>query len=91
MTKKGNTMHNNKLGAVAMELIADYPLYASTSNITYDEAIAVAKIFFGEDLEKVLWEIKNRDALMKEYFKTDRKHSLEDYDKWVAEKEKGEK
>ena len=79
-------MSSNKLGEIAMELIAGYPLYACTSNISYDEAIAVAKIFFGEDLEKNLWEIKNRDTLMKEYFKTDRKHSLEDYDKWVAKR-----
>lgn len=81
-------MTNNKLGETAMELIADYPLYASTSNITYDEAIAVAKIFFGDDLEKAVAEKKNEDALMVEYFKTAREHSLEDYEKWVAEKGK---
>ena len=81
-------MTNNKLGETAMELIADYPLYASTSNITYDEAIAIAKILFGDDLERAVAENKNSDALMAEYFKTDRKHSLEDYEKWVAEKGK---
>lgn len=69
-----------------MQLIADYPLYASTSNISYDEAIAVAKIFFGNDLEKAVAEKQNEDALMKEYFKTNRKHSLADYEKWVAER-----
>lgn len=41
---------SNQLGEIAMELISDYPLYASTSNITYEEAIEVAKIFFGDDL-----------------------------------------
>jgi len=81
-------MTNNKLGETAMELIADYPLYASTSNISYDEAIAIAKILFGDDLERAVAENKNSDALMAEYFKTDREHSLEDYEKWVAEKGK---
>lgn len=33
-TKKGN---------LAMEYIADYPLYAKTSGITYEEAIRVAE------------------------------------------------
>jgi hypothetical protein len=37
-------MQNNKLGEQAMKIISDYPLYASTSNITYKEAIAIAKI-----------------------------------------------
>lgn len=83
-------MINNKLGEIAMELIADYPLYASTSNISYDEAIAVAHIFFGDDLEKALQDKETDDKLMAEYFKTDRQHSLADYEKWVAEK-KGEK
>lgn len=77
---------DNKLGEMAMQLIADYPLYACTSNISYDEAIAVAKIFFGNDLEKAVAEKQNEDALMKEYFKTSRKHSLADYEKWVAER-----
>ena len=79
-------MSSNKLGEIAMELIAGYPLYACTSNISYDEAIAVAKIFFGDDLEKAVAGKQNEDALMKEYFKTDRKHSLADYEKWIAEK-----
>ena len=34
----------NKLGEQAMAIIADYPLYASTCGITYDEAIAIAKV-----------------------------------------------
>lgn len=79
-------MNNNKLGEIAMELISGYPLYASTSNISYDEAIAVAKVIFGDDLAKAYNDGKDQDALMAEYFKTDRKHSLADYDKWVAEK-----
>ena len=32
------------LGEQAMGIISDYPLYASTSGITYDQAIAIAKI-----------------------------------------------
>lgn len=44
--KKGVKMADQKkiLGEQAIEIIADYPLYASTSGITYDEAIAIAKI-----------------------------------------------
>ena len=30
------------LGRNAIDLICDYPLYASSSNITYDEAIMIA-------------------------------------------------
>lgn len=82
--------NSNELGEIAMELIADYPLYASTSNISYDEAIAVAQIFFGDDLRQAKQDLAESDDLMAEYFKTDRKHSLDDYEKWVAEK-KGEK
>jgi deoxyhypusine synthase len=46
-------MENNikKIGEYAMEIIMDYPLYASTSGITYEEAIQIAKIF-EPDLEK---------------------------------------
>ena len=43
----------NELGEIAMELIADHPLYASTSGITYKEAIAVARVIFGSDLKAV--------------------------------------
>ena len=82
--------NSNELGEIALELIADYPLYASTSNISYEQAIGVAKVIFGDDLKKARRELKESDDLMAEYFKTDRKHSLEDYEKWVAEK-KGEK
>lgn len=82
--------NNDKLGEVAMELIADYPLYASTSNITYDEAIAVAKIFFGDDLERAVKEKVEDEKLMKEYFDTHPENpTLEGYEQWVAKK-KGE-
>ena len=36
------------LGNKALTLISDYPLYASSSNITYEEAISVALILFGD-------------------------------------------
>lgn len=32
-------------GQLAMEIISDYPLYASTSGITYQEAILLALVF----------------------------------------------
>ncbi len=32
-------------GELAMQIIADDPLYASTCGISYEEAIAVAKVF----------------------------------------------
>ncbi len=35
----------NERGEMAMQIIGDYPLYASTSGITYEEAIAVAMVF----------------------------------------------
>ena len=82
-------MKHNKLGQIAMELISDYPLYASTSNITYDEAIAIAQVIFGDDLKQAYNDNNDQDSLMTEYFKTDREHSLDDYNKWVAEKKGG--
>ncbi len=48
---------NNELGEIAMELIADHPLYASTSGISYEEAIGVAKVVFGSDLKAVKKEM----------------------------------
>lgn len=42
---------NDERGEKALELIADYPLYASTSGITYDQAIEIAIVLFGEDFE----------------------------------------
>lgn len=35
---------NEELGSKAFEYISDYPLYASTSGITYAEGIAIANI-----------------------------------------------
>lgn len=43
----------NELGEIAMELISDHPLYAHTSGIGYEEAIAIAKIIFGKDLKAI--------------------------------------
>ncbi len=36
-----------RLGKQALNAIGDYPLYAATSNISYDDAIAVALITNG--------------------------------------------
>lgn len=36
-------------GEKAMEFISDYPLYATTSNITYEEAIMIALVL-GEEI-----------------------------------------
>lgn len=70
-------------GERAFKLIGDYPLYVGgLSNISYGTAIAVA-LMFGS-----IEEQEQADELMAEYFKTDRKHSIEDYDKWVAERSK---
>lgn len=35
-------------GEIAMEKISDYPLYASTDGITYEQAILVAMVIFGD-------------------------------------------
>lgn len=59
-------MSKNELGEIAMELIADHPLYASTSGITYEEAIAVAKVIFGSDLKAVKAENERIDSLSSE-------------------------
>lgn len=68
-------------GEKAMELIADYPLYVSgISNISYGTAIAIAFMF--GDIDKQL----EQEKLMAEYFKTDREHSMDDYDKWLEER-----
>ena len=73
---------STEYGDKAMELIGDYPLYVSgTSNISYGTAIAIAFMFGDID------EQENEDNLMAEYFKTNRKHSLEDYELWRKEKE----
>jgi hypothetical protein len=56
----------NELGEIAMGLIADHPLYASTSGITYPEAIAIAKIVFGPDLKAVKAENDRIEGLSME-------------------------
>ena len=38
-----------KYGQKMMDEIADYPLYATTSNITYDEALAIGAILLAYD------------------------------------------
>lgn len=70
-------------GDKALKLVADYPLYASSSNISYGEAILIASIFGNIDRQT------NGANLVDEYFKTLPKGqvgSYEDYEKWVAEK-----
>lgn len=57
---------NNKIGEIAMKLIGDHPLYARTYDITYPEAIAIAKVLFGNDLIAVEQEhnrIENLTAI----------------------------
>ena len=48
------TLMNQKeaeiIGQKAMDFIADYPLYAATSNISYPEAITIAIICGGEEI-----------------------------------------
>lgn len=72
---------SGEYGERAMKIIGEHPLYASTCGITYGQAIAIA-ILCGGSID----EQEKTDELMTEYFKTDRKHSLEDYDKWLAER-----
>lgn len=38
-----------KIGRIALELVGDYPLYGSTSNITDEEAILIALVTEGSD------------------------------------------
>lgn len=56
----------NELGEIAMELISDHPLYASTSGISYEEAIAIAKVLFGSDLRAVKAENERVEGLSME-------------------------
>ena len=67
---------NNELGEIAMELIADHPLYASTSGITYDEAIGVAKVIFGSDLKAVKAENDRIGSLSMEELKAEMEGAL---------------
>lgn len=49
--EKLSSDQKEQLGNKAMSLIGDYPLYASCSGITYEEAIAIALVLgFEEDL-----------------------------------------
>ena len=52
---------DTRLGEIAMELIGEYPLYAATSNISYDEAIAIAKVLHGDDIEQAYRDMKAED------------------------------
>ncbi len=47
-----------KIGAKALELIGDYPLYGATSNISYGEAIMIALVLGGDDFINSLSEEK---------------------------------
>ena len=50
----------NELGELAMEIISDHPLYASTSGISYETAIAVAKVL---EPDTSLWaELAGKDG-----------------------------
>lgn len=67
-------MADNKLGEIAMELISDGPLYASTSGITYEEAIGVAKVIFGPDLIAAKAEIERVENMTMEELKQELKN-----------------
>ena len=72
-------------GDKALELVADYPLYASSSNISFGEAILIASVFGDIDRQK------NGAKLVDEYFKSLPKGqvgSWAGYEKWVAERNK---
>lgn len=62
---------NNEVGEIAMGLISDHPLYASTSGITYEEAIAIAKVLFGNDLKAVQAENERIENLSAEELKAE--------------------
>lgn len=64
---------NNELGEIAMELISDHPLYASTSGITYEEAIGVAQVIFGKDLRAVKEENERIEGLSLEELEAEMK------------------
>lgn len=56
-------MTKQELGDIALEIIAGHPLYASTSGVTYDEAIAIAKVIAGPDLVAYKKEMDRIDNL----------------------------
>lgn len=43
-----------EIGQKAFELISEYPLYAKTSGISYEEGVAIAEALFGKEWEKEL-------------------------------------
>ncbi len=54
-------------GELAMQIISDHPLYASTGGITYPQAIAIAKALLGtSDFKGYLKEIERIDGLSAE-------------------------
>lgn len=53
-----------KLGNMAFDLIADYPLYASCDGITYEDGIAIAEIIFG-DIKKAWKEQQDFNEYLK--------------------------
>lgn len=57
---------SKRKGERAMAYIADYPLYASTCGITYDEAVRVAKALLGTNWEAQLDELERFEALSPE-------------------------
>lgn len=54
------TKEQERLGEMALELISEYPLYASTSNVSYEEAIGVAKALYPDinEWQEILDELK---------------------------------
>lgn len=78
-------LYAKEYGDKALELVADYPLYACSSNISFGEAILIASVFGHIDRQK------DGAKLVDEYFKTLPKGhtgSYKDYEKWVAERNK---
>ena len=45
-----------EIGNMAIDMISDYPLYGSRSNITYEEAILIVLVTEGEDFVNSLKE-----------------------------------
>lgn len=55
----------NEKGERAMEYISDYPLYAKTSGITYEEAIAIAEVL-SDTWEQDMKDMEEFDKLSPE-------------------------
>lgn len=59
-------------GKMAMQIISDHPLYASTSGITNEEAIAIAKVFVPDgNFKAYLAEIERFENLSVEEMKAE--------------------